>query len=775
MLCVLLSLQFQLKGQTAGLSDSPSADSGMVPAVAWHFPYESLEKAVAGDPEASTRLLPLKEGWNYSADSSDNSWSPVTGASTGGGAVFFRKMLNLSEEQLDDMLFISPPANVRTSLWVNGQEVGRTEAGGGKTEFELNRFLRAGQNTLTMRLDLKTATPLDGLIADALLYTRPGVHLEGVHLSPTLDKPRRKGSLRIDLNVESRMDSVRQRVFGLLREPLYTNVGIKARLVDDKGNTSIEFREISNESIRGGSEASFSLEGSLNNVRLWSHETPYCYRLEISLLNAEGQVLEAVSRPVGFRQVEWESGNLLVNGTPVPLRIFRSGGELSDSLSAGYRTTEQLMQDVAEIKKGNYNAVYAENYALSPDWYRLANAHGIYVLEPEGGQGTESGPARLTFPGATPPAAAGAIVDIQLHDFMKGTLSLTNNFAFRQLSAYYLEWEILRNGRKTEQGRVPTLNLAPGAETTLSLGYKTRFHQGNDYFLNLRLKTKTADSLVPANFTVSSRQFRLGPYQYQEEDYRIDKGLIEVSNGPHSIVLNGYDFRIIFDKRSGQINRYSYKGKELLNAGPTLSFRELPAAQQPVPPDSLEKSYALWDGAAGGANVIDYQITEDVNGNYYISFTSSLLAGDARLFQKYRVDGRGAILVENVFVKMQGEYPAMPGFGTGFRLPDDYSEMEWYGREPGAENHVGIYKGAIDAYDTGDKQDVRWLRLRRSDGYGLMVRRENNTLFHFSAKREAAGNEALLLTIDLAREPLPFESMNFAYRLIPYISSASSQ
>src|SRR5690606_32737459 len=121
----------------------------------------------------------------------------------------------------------------------------------------------------------------------------------------------------------------------------------------------------------------------------------------------------------------------------------------------------------------------------------------------------------------------------------------------------------------------------------------------------------------------------------------------------------GYDFRIVFDKETGQIIRYSYKGKELMNKGPELSFR-----QPLAPDDSLNESYRVWNEAADDAHLVDYQITEDVNGNYYVSFAKVLLNGDARMFQKFRIDGRGAMLVENVFVKMQGTYPDMPGFGT---------------------------------------------------------------------------------------------------------------
>src|SRR3546814_853505 len=270
--------------------------------------------------------------------------------------------------------------------------------------------------------------------------------------------------------------------------------------------------------------------------------------------------------------------------------------------------------------------------------------------------------------------------------------------------------------------------------------------------------------MVPADFAVASRQFRLGPYRYQET-YQVDKGLIDVTDGPGNIALNGYDFRIEFDKSTGQIIRYSYRGKDLMSAGPELAFGEPGDTSKN---DTLEKNRILWDQAVRESTLLEYQITEDVNGNYYLSFTKILLGGDARLFQRFRIDGRGAMLVQNVFVKMQGEYPVMPGFGTAFHLPKEFSLMDWYGREPDAGHEVGVYSDTIPAAG-GAKSDVRWARLTRKDGYGLLIRQES-TLFHLITRRERPEGP-VMLSIDLSHEPVPFKSWNFSYRVIPYSSS----
>src|SRR3546814_19723832 len=130
---------------------------------------------------------------------------------------------------------------------------------------------------------------------------------------------------------------------------------------------------------------------------------------------------------------------------------------------------------------------------------------------------------------------------MELGDFLKGTIRIRNAFALRDLSGYYLEWSILRNGEKTEEGR-RQLEVAPGAQTMLSLDYKTRFYEGNDYFLNLRIKTKATDGMVPSDFTGASGHFRLGPYPYRET-YQVDKGLTDRTDGPGNFTYKGEDIR----------------------------------------------------------------------------------------------------------------------------------------------------------------------------------------------------------------------------------------
>src|SRR3546814_2076741 len=83
------------------------------------------------------------------------------------------------------------------------------------------------------------------------------------------------------------------------------------------------------------------------------------------------------SRQEALTIVEVENGIMNVNGVQVPLRVFEPSSEDGPSLSM---EREQLMQDMREIKQGNFNAVYASSYYGYSSWYRLCNMHGVYIL-----------------------------------------------------------------------------------------------------------------------------------------------------------------------------------------------------------------------------------------------------------------------------------------------------------------------------------------------------------------------------------------------------------
>ena len=97
-------------------------------------------------------------------------------------------------------------------------------------------------------------------------------------------------------------------------------------------------------------------------------------------------------------------------------------------------------------------------------------------------------------------------------DLKKGQVKVYNENFFRDLSAYYMEWQVLKNGRVMRSGRVDDLNVAPRQTAVLTLPIGS-YCQHAEWLLNVSYKLKANDGLLTAGHTVARDQLVLNPYK----------------------------------------------------------------------------------------------------------------------------------------------------------------------------------------------------------------------------------------------------------------------
>jgi beta-galactosidase len=153
----------------------------------------------------------------------------------------------------------------------------------------------------------------------------------------------------------------------------------------------------------------------------------------------------------------------------------------------------------------------------------------------------------------------------------------------------------------------------------------------------------------------------------------------------------------------------------------------------------VERSHALWKEMSEKRKAISVTVRDLGASGREVIVEHELGDGAARFRTSYRMSASGSVATTGHFKPIKNDLPDPLRMGLSFEMPDRISQMEYYGRGPHesyadrkTSARVGIWKGPIAAQhhdymrpqETGNKTDVRWMRLVDASGSGLVVRGE---------------------------------------------------
>ncbi|MET0726764.1 MAG: glycoside hydrolase family 2 TIM barrel-domain containing protein [Acidimicrobiales bacterium] len=111
----------------------------------------------------------------------------------------------------------------------------------------------------------------------------------------------------------------------------------------------------------------------------WSAETPHLEDLVVRLVSADGAVTDETRTKIGFRRVEVEGRDLLVNGR----RILVQGVNRHDfhPVTGRVLSREDLLAELSLLKRCNVNAIRTSHYPNDPEFLDLCDEIGFYVVD----------------------------------------------------------------------------------------------------------------------------------------------------------------------------------------------------------------------------------------------------------------------------------------------------------------------------------------------------------------------------------------------------------
>lgn len=248
-------------------------------------------------------------------------------------------------------------------VWVNGNKVGYHEDSRMAAEFDITAHLVPGMNTLAVEvyrysdgafLEDQDMWRMSGIYRDVFLWTVADRHVRDFELKTDLDSQYRNGTLNIRAEIT---------------KP--EKCKLSAELFDAAG------------ALAGKAEtacaASAQLAVAVPNVKKWSAETPYLYRLHLTLRDDAGAVIEVIPARAGFRKVEIRDAQLLVNGQRVLIKGVNRHEHSADKGKVVDAAT--MLEDIRLMKRFNVNAVRTSHYPNDPLWYDLCDQYGLYVWD----------------------------------------------------------------------------------------------------------------------------------------------------------------------------------------------------------------------------------------------------------------------------------------------------------------------------------------------------------------------------------------------------------
>ena len=321
-----------------------------------------------------------------------------------------------------------------------------------------------------------------------------------------------------------------------------------------------------------------------------------------------------------------------------------------------------------------------------------------------------------------------------------GEINIFNEYFFRDLSAYYLEWEMLKDGKSVRCGRIDNLNVQPQqtAKVKLNLG---ETDTEAEWLLNISYKLKNNEDLLPAGYTVAKEQLTLNPYKAPS----MQLGNCELSNTEtvapevqdndrHYLIIGNDAFRIEFNRSNGYLTKYQIKGLDMIKEGAILK----PNFWRP-PTDNdfgahIHRKYVAWKNPEIRLKSFK-QRTE--NKQVIVETAYEMPGVSAKLNLTYVINNEGAIKVtQKMTTDKKVKVSNMFRFGMQMQMPRSFETIEYYGRGP-IENYIdrnhctdlGIYRQSVTEQfysyirpqENGTKTDIRWWRMINKAGNGIEV------------------------------------------------------
>jgi beta-galactosidase/beta-glucuronidase len=267
-----------------------------------------------------------------------------------------------------DVLLHFGAVDYRTTVWVNGQEVGHNQGGHIPFWFDIAPYIRDGENRLTLRVEDRQdpeqprgKQSVSGEPNEIFYFCSTGIW-QTVWLEPA--PPMRIQELKITPFAEK--DSFELNIY------LHAPSGPWRLEAELSAGGEVVARAEENITAAAG-----RLTLNIPYAKHWSPESPFLYDLLVRLFDND-QLLDEVESYAGLRSVELRQGAIHLNGDPCYLIMVLDQGYWPESYLAA-PSDEALRADVEWAKRFGFNGARKHQKVEDPRWLYWCDRLGLLV------------------------------------------------------------------------------------------------------------------------------------------------------------------------------------------------------------------------------------------------------------------------------------------------------------------------------------------------------------------------------------------------------------
>ena len=325
-------------------------------------------------------------------------------------------------------------------------------------------------------------------------------------------------------------------------------------------------------------------------------------------------------------------------------------------------------------------------------------------------------------------------VDVVAEDAGAGRLALVNKYDFGGTDGLHVHWRVEADGEVMATGAQAAPPVLPGERGSFRVDLGSApAPPGSERFLTVEVRRPEAGPLTPAGFVVGRGQFSLGTAPSDPAPPGARAPLV-VEGGADGPVVRGAEFEVAFGRASGTIDRWVYRGVEVVERGPVPSYWRAPTDNDLG--NQMPSRLAAWEEATGTQTVRSVTVGELGSGEVQVVVKRELPAVGGVATVTYTVRPGGAVHVEHALAPGAEAPGEVPRVGLDLAVRPAFDRMAWFGRGPHESYRdrktsalVGRYEMAVEdavepyvrPQETGNRTDVRWLAVHDGHGAGLLA------------------------------------------------------